>query len=231
MNLFYIPELTPSQQEITLSEEESRHACKVLRLKTGDQIALLDGRGGDYLGEITGDHPKHCEVKILSHTFEAAPQHEIHIAIAPTKNNDRIEWFLEKTTELGITEITLLLCKNSERRQSREDRFEKILIAAMKQSQRTYLPKLNALTPFPEFLKKYPQGALAHCADGAKNGLSEAFRPQQYPILIGPEGDFTAEEIQLAEQSGYDFITLGKNRLRTETAGLYACMLALQEIH
>jgi len=230
MHVFYIPELSPAHAEITLSEEESKHACKVLRLKNGDQIALLDGRGGDYTGEITEDHPKHCQVKILTHTLQDAPKHEIHIAIAPTKNNDRIEWFLEKTTELGITEITLLLCKNSERRQSREDRFEKILVSAMKQSQRKFLPRLNALTPFPEFLKKYPQGALAHCADGAKNGLHTTFQAQNYPILIGPEGDFTAEEIAAAQQSGYDFITLGQNRLRTETAGLYACMLALQEI-
>lgn len=227
MNLFYIPEITPDAKEITLSEEESKHACRVLRLKNGDKITLLDGRGGTYLAEITEDHPKHCTVRILEYALEESDGKEVHIAIAPTKNNERIEWFLEKTTELGITEITLLLCGNSERKQVKEDRFEKILVSAMKQSQRKYLPKLNALVPFKEFIKQHPKGALAHCYDGEKQALPSVFKAQDYPVLIGPEGDFTTEEVALAAESGYDFVTLGKNRLRTETAGLYACMLAL----
>lgn len=230
MNLFYIPEISPGSKEITLSEEESKHACRVLRLKTGDHITLLDGRGGTFLAEITEDHPKHCSVSIISYHFEENDSREIHIAIAPTKNNERIEWFLEKTTELGITEITLLLCGNAERKQIKEDRMEKILVSAMKQSQRKYLPKLNSLIPFREFIQKYPKGALAHCYNDEKLSLDSVFRPQNYPVMIGPEGDFTREEIELAHQSGYDFVTLGKNRLRTETAGLYACMICLTDI-
>lgn len=227
MNLFYIPEISPDSREIILSEEESKHACRVLRLKNGDQMILLDGRGGTFLAEITDDHPKHCAVKIVNYEFEEKDSREIHIAIAPTKNNERIEWFLEKTTELGITEITLLLCGNAERKQIKEDRFEKILVSAMKQSQRKYLPKLNALVPFKEFIQQHPKGALAHCYEGEKVNLHTAFKPQNYPVLIGPEGDFTKEEVQMAQKSGYDSVTLGKNRLRTETAGLYACMICL----
>lgn len=227
MNLFYIPEITPEVKEITLSEEESKHACRVLRLKNGDRMQLLDGRGGTYLAEISDDHPKHCTVQIIEYTFEEKDPREIHLAIAPTKNNERIEWFLEKTTELGITEVTLLLCGNSERKQIKEDRFEKILVSAMKQSQRKYLPQLHPLTTFKDFIAKHPKGALAHCYEGTKQELRNVLKPQNYPVLIGPEGDFTQEEVALAEKSGYDFITLGKNRLRTETAGLYACMLMI----
>jgi len=229
MNLFYVPELAPDLSGITLSEEESKHACRVLRLRTGDKVILLDGRGGTYTAEIAEDHPKHCKLHILDYTFEEKPLKEVHVAIAPTKNNERIEWFLEKATELGITEVSLLLCKNSERKLIKEDRFEKILVSAMKQSQRTYLPKLNALVPFKTFISEHPKGALAHCYEGSKSMLQDVIQPQGYPLLIGPEGDFTPEEVALAGDSGYDFISLGKNRLRTETAGLYACMLAISQ--
>ncbi len=224
MNLFYTPEISPNTKQITLSEEESKHACRVLRMKIGDSMELLDGRGGTYLGEIVSDHPKHCRVEIRKYTFEQKPTTEIHIAIAPTKNNDRMEWFVEKTTELGITEITFLLCVNSERKILKLDRFEKILVAAMKQSQRKYLPKINDLVSFKDFISKNPKGAIAHCENDQKKELSAVFKHTNYPILIGPEGDFSLEEIALAKQSGYDFLSLGKNRLRTETAGLYACM-------
>lgn len=223
MNLFYIPEIGPETKEITLSEEESKHACRVLRLRNGDRMELLDGRGGTYLAEITDDHPKHCTVSVVSYALAEKDPREIHIAIAPTKHNDRIEWFLEKATEIGITEVTLLLCGNSERKQVKEDRFEKILVSAMKQSQRKYLPKLNPLTPFKAFLAQHPKGALAHCYEGEKNDLGDVAQPQDYPVLIGPEGDFTPEEVAQAKASGYDFVTLGNTRLRTETAGLYAC--------
>lgn len=224
MNLFYIPEIIPSTQQITLPEEESKHACRVLRMKIGDQMMVLDGRGGTYVAEITEDHPKHCTIKILQYEFEEKPSKEIHIAIAPTKNSDRIEWFAEKATEVGITEISLILCSNSERKQMKEDRLEKILIAAMKQSQRKYLPVLNPLVPFKEFIAKNPKGAIAHCEDEEKNTLKEVFQSAHFPILIGPEGDFSKEEIKLAKQSGYAFVSLGNTRLRTETAGLYACI-------
>ncbi|TXI85693.1 MAG: 16S rRNA (uracil(1498)-N(3))-methyltransferase [Crocinitomicaceae bacterium] len=228
MNLFYIPEVKPDTKTIVLSEEESKHACRVLRLKVGDQLRLLDGVGGSYVAEIADDHPKHCQVSIVSYTFEQPAEQEIHIAIAPTKNNERLEWFLEKATELGITEVSLVVCSNSERKQVKEERFEKILIAAMKQSQRTYLPRLNGLISFKDFLRKHPQGAIAHCYAGEKKAIKDVMKPSNYPILIGPEGDFSREEVDAALQLGYDVVSLGTNRLRTETAGLYACMLCLK---
>ena len=227
MNSFYISNINPDSKQITLSEEESKHACRVLRLQNNDKLILLDGKGGTYEAEIQDAHPKHCEVAILNYTFEAESSKKIHIAIAPTKNMERIEWFLEKVTELGITEVTFLLCKNSERKQIKEDRLEKIVVAAMKQSQRTHLPKLNGMVNFKDFLKLHSKGAVAHCYEGSKLTLNNVFKPSYYPILIGPEGDFSLEEIELAQKAGYDFITLGKNRLRTETAGLYACMQSL----
>jgi 16S rRNA (uracil1498-N3)-methyltransferase len=227
MNLFYLPTLNPEAKQIALSEEESKHACRVLRLKSGDLITLLDGTGGTYLAEIDDAHPKKCNVKILKYEFESKETKYIHIAIAPTKNMDRIEWFLEKTTELGIDEITFLLCKNSERKLIKEERLEKILVSAMKQSKRSYLPKLNLMTTFKDFLIQYPTAALAHCYENDKKTLNDVFQQNNYPILIGPEGDFSIDEIELAKNVGYDFVTLGKNRLRTETAGLYACMQCL----
>lgn len=227
MNLFYIPTINENSVQIALSEEESKHACRVLRLQNNDLITLLDGVGGTYLAQIEDANPKKCTVEILSYDFEARHSKHIHIAIAPTKNSDRIEWFLEKTTELGIDEITLLLCKNSERKQIKQDRLEKILISAMKQSKRTYLPQLNLLVSFKDFVKQHPKAALAHCYDNDKAILTSVFQEADYPILIGPEGDFSLEEIELAKEAGYDFVSLGKNRLRTETAGLYACMQAL----
>jgi len=227
MNLFYIASLNAEDKQIALSEEESKHACRVLRLYNGDLITLLDGVGGTYLAEIEDAHPKKCTVTILKYEFEPKDTKSIHIAIAPTKNMDRIEWFLEKTTELGIDEITFLLCKNSERKLIKEERLEKILVSAMKQSKRSYLPKLNLMTTFKDFLIQYPTAALAHCYENDKKTLNDVFQQNNYPILIGPEGDFSIDEIELAKNVGYDFVTLGKNRLRTETAGLYACMQCL----
>ena len=226
MNWFYTPELTKETQVYILPEEESKHACKVLRLKVGDQISLLNGLGYSFLAEITDDNSKKCQLKIISFTFEEATSYSIHIAIAPTKNLDRIEWFFEKATEIGVTEISLIVSKNSERKIVKEERFHKILVSAMKQSQRKYLPKLNSLVSLDEFLKHHPEGAVAHCYQTNKLGLSSTLKKTNYPILIGPEGDFTEEEIKQILVKGYYPITLGENRLRTETAGLYACMLA-----
>ncbi len=226
MHLFYIPEITSNSKEVKLSEEESKHACRVLRLKIGNEIALFNGKGDLFLGEIIEDHPKHCLISIKKHTFEEANKNEIHIAIAPTKNMDRIEWFAEKVTELGITEISLFFGKNSERKQIKTERIEKIIISAMKQSQRKYLPKLNVFSSLEEFFKLHKSGAIAHCFEGEKISLKSSFKTQNYPILIGPEGDFTQEEVNLALKNGFNPISLGENRLRTETAGLYACTLA-----
>lgn len=226
MHIFFDPTLSLNSQRFTLSEEESKHACRVLRLKEGDEIGMVNGKGAEFTAVITDANPKKCHVKIIS-SIEAKPEvDEIHIAIAPTKNIERIEWFIEKATEIGVTEISFLLCSNNERKHIKEERLEKILIAAMKQSKRLYLPKMNGLISFKEFIKKYPEGLIAHCYEGGKSSISEVFRKTACPVLIGPEGDFSKEEVQLALNSGYKTVTLGENRLRTETAGLYACMLA-----
>ena len=226
MHLFYDPTISSTDKTHTLSEEESKHACRVLRLKEGDEIALLNGNGFEFLARIIDSNPKKCTVEIVSFMEEKISPYSIHIAIAPTKNNDRIEWFLEKATEIGITDITFLLCSNNERKQTKDERFEKILISAMKQSKRLFLPKLNPLTPFKEFVSKYPKGLIAHCYEGAKTTITTDFKTTNFPILIGPEGDFTLSEVELALQTGYKTISLGENRLRTETAGLYSCMQA-----
>ena len=230
MHLFYDPTISADEQLHILSEEESKHACRVLRLKEGDEIALLNGKGSEFLTRITDANPKKCRVEILQIREEHAPAYSIHIAIAPTKNNDRIEWFLEKATEIGVTEITLLLCSNNERKHTKEERFEKILISAMKQSKRLFLPKLTKLISFKEFVTSHPNGLIAHCYEEEKNTIFASFKSDECPILIGPEGDFTLQEVELALKNGYKTLTLGENRLRTETAGLYACMQAKMAI-
>ena len=226
MHLFYDPTIDVSAKFHVLNEEESKHACKVMRLISGNEIAVLNGKGIEFTAKIIEAHPKHCKVEIISKISESTPKYDLHIAIAPTKIIDRIEWFLEKATEIGITEITPLLCSNSERKIIKEDRLEKIIIAAMKQSKRLFLPKLNPLTDVGSFIKKHPRGLIAHCYDSEKQTISERFETTNFPILIGPEGDFTLSEVEKILLSGYKTITLGKNRLRTETAGLYAVMQA-----
>lgn len=224
MHSFYVPGLTSTTNTVYLSEDESKHACRVLRLKMNDEVVLLDGIGGVYNARIEEDNPKKCLLQIDTVKQEVKPKNEVHIAIAPTKNMDRIEWFVEKATEIGMTELTLIICDHSERKIVKTERLEKILVSAMKQSKRTFIPKLNPVVSFIEFIKQYPQGALAHCEDGEKNTLSKVYKESNYPILIGPEGDFSSKEICFAKSKGYDFITLGNTRLRTETAGIYACV-------
>jgi 16S rRNA (uracil1498-N3)-methyltransferase len=224
MHLFYDPTIDVLAKTHILNEEESKHACKVMRLVIGNEIAILNGKGIEFIAKIVEAHPKHCKVEIISKTEELEPNYDLHIAIAPTKIIDRIEWFLEKATEIGITEITPLICSNSERKIIKEERLEKILIAAMKQSKRLFLPKLNPLTEISSFIKQHPKGLIAHCYEGDKASISEVFETKNSPILIGPEGDFSMKEVEIALNSGYKTITLGKNRLRTETAGLYAVM-------
>ena len=226
MRLFYDPTIESSKKNHALSEEESKHICRVLRLKIGDDVAILDGNGSLFETKIIDDNPKRCSVEIVNHTFQEKPTSEIHIAIAPTKMMDRLEWFLEKATEIGITEVTPLLCDNSERKQIKDERLEKILVSAMKQSKRMYLPKLNTLTDFNTFIQAHPSGLLAHCYENEKNAMKDIFVFNNCPILIGPEGDFSTKEVEFAMKSGYKTITLGKNRLRTETAGIYAVVKA-----
>jgi len=226
MHLFYVPELTSVTKSIYLSEDESKHACRVLRLKMNDEVSLLDGVGGVYHARIEEDNPKKCLLQIISVKQESNPTYEVHIAIAPTKNMDRIEWFVEKATEIGMTELSLIICDHSERKIVKTERIEKILVSAIKQSKRTFIPKLNPVVSFNEFIQQHPKGALAHCEEGEKKTLQSVFQATNYPILIGPEGDFSSKEIVAAKVKGYDLIILGNTRLRTETAGIYACIQA-----
>lgn len=225
MNLFYDPEIEAGAEEFQLNEEESRHACKVLRMKNGDRLHLLNGRGALFTAEILDAATKKCRLKICASEQQKSPEKEIHIAVAPTKNIDRIEWFVEKATEIGVTEISWILCRNSERKVVKNERIEKIAISAMKQSKRLFLPKINELITLKDFLKTHPEGAIAHCFEGEdQTTIREIFKPDHFPVLIGPEGDFSREEVELLTKNAYKGITLGENRLRTETAALVACM-------
>lgn len=228
MYLFYTPDIDTVH---CLSEEESGHCVRVLRYTRGDEILLTDGRGTTYKARITNPHPKHCEFEILS-SERQKPHHAfyLHIAIAPTKNIERLEWMVEKCTEIGVDEITPLLCRFSERKQLRTDRLEKIILSAAKQSLTPYLPKLNDLTPFEQFVEQVPQQDkfIAHCYEQDKKVLKSEIQPgHSVCVLIGPEGDFSTEEIEHAMQQGFIPVSLGNSRLRTETAGVVACHTAI----
>jgi len=226
MQLFYTPDI--NSKEYTLSKDESRHCIQVLRKKIGDIIYLVDGKGGFYKALLVNDNPKSCHLKIenVSYNHGKSSVH-IHIAIAPTKMNERFEWFLEKATEIGINEITPLICEHSERKVLKLERMNKILVSAMKQSQRAYLPKLNPPLSFDAFIseKKQGTGFIAHCIDKeAKKQLKTVIKKgSDCLILIGPEGDFSHNEIDLAINQGFTAVSLGPSRLRTETAALASC--------
>lgn len=227
MQLFYHPDIQPFSLLVTFSKEESRHLVRVLRKKQGDHIHITDGKGNLYLAEIINDHDKKCEAQILKSESITDPKgYRLHVAIAPTKSNDRFEWFLEKATEIGIDEITPISCDHSERRKVNLDRCNKVLLAAMKQSVKFRLPVINPLQEFDEFLKNTQAGVklVAHCVDTEKQGLSNLVSGQSdIQVLIGPEGDFSTREIEAAEKSGFQNLHLGESRLRTETAGVVVC--------
>ncbi|MDR1679123.1 MAG: 16S rRNA (uracil(1498)-N(3))-methyltransferase [Prevotellaceae bacterium] len=225
--LFYTPDYDGKSGLCMLPEDESTHAIRVLRMQAGDKLHLVDGRGGLFEAEITNPHQKRCEVRILNAVFnyEKRP-FRLHIAIAPTKMNERMEFFLEKATEIGIDEITPLLCQRSERKELKTARMEKILVAAMKQSVKAYLPKLNEICAFEKFIHRATaeQKFIAHCSEGEKLLLKNACKPTtEVLILIGPEGDFSEAEVALAREAGFVPVSLGNSRLRTETAGIVAC--------
>jgi 16S rRNA (uracil1498-N3)-methyltransferase len=248
MQLFYTKKI--NNNIAILEEEEARHATQVLRRKVGDSLQLTDGLGNFYEGTIADVQKKVCLVSIADtiNEYHKRP-FKLHIAIAPTKNIDRYEWFLEKATEIGIDEITPIICKNSERTIVKLDRLNTILLSAMKQSLKAYLPKLNEAIDFQKFIKKdfpaYNQKLIAHCYDDnskfqisnssnnieIRNPKSEIKYPlsilyqkgENCVIVIGPEGDFSIDELGLAFEEGYKGIGLGNSRLRTETAGVVAC--------
>ena len=224
MQIFYAPDI---ESTLVLPEEESGHCVRVMRLAEGDEIMITDGKGNFYRASITNANPKHCQVEITSSWQPEKPWDAyIHIAVAPTKNMDRMEWFAEKATEIGIDEITCLNCRFSERKEVKTARLEKILVSAMKQSQKALLPQLNGMTDFKQFVRQPFNGRkfIAHCEEGEKPLIKSIYHPgENVLILIGPEGDFSPEEIKSAEENGFEAISLGKSRLRTETAALTAC--------
>lgn len=224
MDIFFKPDM--QDQDLFLDPVESSHCIRVLRHQRGDRVIIIDGKGGRYIAEILEPDPKRCGISVVSIEQDNVNlPYELHIAIAPTKNIDRFEWFLEKATEIGITSIRPILCKRSERKQVRLDRLEKVIIAAMKQSGKAYKPLLKELSPFESWLKEDHTGLrmIAHCMDGSKKPLWAYTGSKAYNLLIGPEGDFTEEEVQLAVEVGFQPVSLGDYRLRTETAGVVAC--------
>jgi len=224
MQLFYAPDIKTNPE---LPEEEGKHCTRVLRLKEGDEISITDGKGSFYKAAITLANPKHCIVAITEEWQQPLfRDFSLHIAIAPTKNLDRIEWFAEKATEIGIDAITCLKCRHSERKELKGVRIEKILVSAMKQSLKATLPQYTGMTDFATFVKQPFDGQkfIAHCEEGEKTLLKNACAVgEKALILIGPEGDFSTDEINLAVSEGFIPISLGESRLRTETAALVAC--------
>jgi len=227
MQLFFEPDIARG----LLSEEESQHAVKVLRLQSGDDIRIIDGRGGLHLAKITLPHPKKCGFSIVESIAEYGKKNDrLHVAIAPTKNIDRYEWFIEKAVEIGIDEITPIICRFSERKVLKTDRLEKIVVSAAKQSLKAYVPKLNNLTAFVDFIEQNHGSTakfIAHCNDTNKQEYKDLIHNQQdILIMIGPEGDFSDDEVQQALAAGFAAVSLGESRLRTETSGVVACTLA-----
>lgn len=224
MQLFYTPDIATCSE---LPEEEAVHCVRVLRLSEGDEIELTDGKGYFYRAVIRRAHAKHCEVEVLERWEQPVLwPFKVHIAVAPTKNIDRLEWFIEKATEIGIDAITCLNCRYSERREVKLPRLEKILVSAMKQSQKATIPTLEGMRDFGAFVRRPFEGRkfIAHCEEGDKKLIKELYHPgEDALVLIGPEGDFSEEEIALALREGFQPISLGESRLRTETAALVAC--------
>lgn len=225
MHLFYTPDI--QHQIHILSEEESKHCTRVLRLQEGNNLFLTDGKGSFCEAVIKNANPKACVIEIIKRNQEYGKRKfSLSIAIAPTKNIERFEWFLEKATEIGIDEIIPLLCRYSERKEIKPERLEKVIVSAMKQSQKAYKPELSPIQNFKQFIIKPFPGSkfIAHCIDEDKKLLKNLIDPgTNVLVLIGPEGDFSAEEVDMALAEGFIPISLGESRLRTETAGVVAC--------
>ncbi|MGN0036957.1 MAG: 16S rRNA (uracil(1498)-N(3))-methyltransferase [Bacteroidaceae bacterium] len=224
MHVFYTPDILTCPE---LPEEEAGHCLRVLRLGQGDEICLTDGKGAFYRAEIDTVAGKRCTVRLL----ETKPQEQawrgyLHIAMAPTKNMDRTEWFAEKATEIGLNELSFLNCRFSERRVLKMERIERIVVSAMKQSLKATMPLLDEMTDFGRFIRQDFEGQkfIAHCYEGEKPLLRDVVRPgERALVMIGPEGDFSPEEVEEAVGLGFQPVSLGRSRLRTETAALVAC--------
>ncbi|MDD4610266.1 MAG: 16S rRNA (uracil(1498)-N(3))-methyltransferase [Bacteroidaceae bacterium] len=224
MHLFYAPDIETIHE---LPTEEAQHCIRVLRQTEGDELFITDGKGSFYRALISMITSKRCFVEIQ----EKNPQPplfkaHLHIALAPTKNMSRVEWMVEKSTEIGISEISFLRCRFSERKEIKIERIEKIVVSAMKQSLKAEKPILNAMQKFATFIQQPFEGQkfIAHCYEGEKPLLKDIIQPEQDALLlVGPEGDFSEEEVAQAVANGYVAVSLGKARLRTETAGLVGC--------
>ena len=226
MQLFYNPQLDQSVSQFVFSEVESKHLIKVLRKKEGELVHITNGTGFLFEAKIIVADAKKCKVEITDTDKKHQKMFWFHLVVAPTKMNDRFEWFLEKATEIGVNEITPIICDNSERKIIKIERMQKVILSAMKQSLQTYLPKLNDPISYKDFMTKTHEGLLfiAHCEDEEKQDLKRRVAPDKdITVLIGPEGDFSKNEIRQAYQAGFLPVSLGKNRLRTETAAIVAC--------
>ncbi len=222
---FYSPDIAESP---ILPESDSAHCVRVLRMREGDELQAVDGRGMLYTLRLVDAHPKHAAVEIIGREEQPLPwRQQITIAVAPTKLMDRMEWLVEKLTEVGVNRIIPLRCRYSERKEIKIDRLEKIAISAMKQSLKAYLPEIWPMTPIKEALTRIQaeQKFVAYCADDVERRLlAPLYRPGvDVAMLIGPEGDFSHEEVEATLTAGYVPVSLGDNRLRTETAALYSC--------
>ncbi|MBQ4387491.1 MAG: 16S rRNA (uracil(1498)-N(3))-methyltransferase [Prevotella sp.] len=227
---FFAPDAATSTE---LPNDEAMHALRVLRLKTGDELMLMDGKGNYYRAEVTLAHTKRCLYDIIE-TIPQQPQWEghVHLAIAPTKLMDRMEWMIEKAVEVGVDEISFLQCQFSERRQVKMPRLDKIVIAAVKQSHKAWKTQLNDMTSFRDFIAQPHQGHkfIAHCYEEIPrtylyDELRQLPASDDVTVLVGPEGDFSVDEVRMALENGYRSVHLGKSRLRTETAGLASVMM------
>ena len=226
MQLFYNKSLTEHSDIFHFEKDESRHIIKVLRKSIGDSLHITNGSGWMYKAQILEASMKSVKAKIITRTFHEQGAYQLHMAVAPTKSMDRFEWFLEKATEIGITEVTPIICDNSERKVVKIERLERIVLSAVKQSLKTYVPTINDAVSFDEFLKTNQSSSkfIAHCAEGQKQALFDAVKANDHAtILIGPEGDFSSKEIDLALKKQYKPVNLGSARLRTETAAIAAC--------
>ena len=226
MQLFYNPNIDETTERFSFDKEESKHIIKVLRKKDTDILHVTNGLGLLFETEITLASDNKCTVKIIAVEKTEPSKYHLHLAVAPTKMNDRFEWFLEKATEIGIHEITPIICDRSERKVVNRERFEKIILTAMKQSNVLFLPKLNEAITFKEFIKRKNEGLqlIAHCEETDKKSLKSVLKPNEnITLLIGPEGDFSEKEIALAIENKYVPVSLGNTRLRTETAAIVAC--------
>lgn len=222
--IFYTPHILNNNE---LPADEAQHCIKVLRKKEGDEILLTDGKGYFYEAIILQANHKHCIVDIQKSIHQDKSwTFNLQIAFAPTKNMDRVEWFAEKATEIGIDHFSPILCNHSERKEIKNQRIEKILVSAMKQSEKAYLPQLDELQNFADIIKQPFDGKkfIAHCYEGEKSLLKDVYKQRENAfILIGPEGDFSETEVAEAILNGFEPISLGESRLRTETAALVAC--------